>query len=121
MSNPATIIIVDDDKAVQSSLKPMFQTAGYAVEAYASCRGFIENFRQSEKACLILDLHLQDMGAFEPVAFLKERGIDIPILLTTSPGEPALQTQLSGSSTLALLEKPLDHDLVLRTINAILR
>lgn len=121
MNNATTIIIVDDDKVVQASLKAMFLFAGYAVEAYTSCRSFIETFQTPGKACLILDLHLQDMGAWEPVAFLKKHQFDIPIVLTTRPGDPALQSQLSGAGTLALLEKPLDHDLLLTTVVAVLR
>ncbi len=121
MSYTPTIFIVDDDNTVQTSLKSMFQTAGYDVEAYTSCRGFTENFRDRERACLILDLNLQDMGAWQPTAFLKERGADIPVVLTTRPGDPTIQSQLSGCGTLALLEKPLDHGLMLKTINAILR
>lgn len=115
--NPATIFIVDDDMAARESVRVLLQIAGYAVTTYSSCRHFIENLRQPETACLILDPHLQNMGAREPGAFLKERGVDIPVVLITRPGNPVLPSQLSGSRTLALLEKPLDYDLLLKTID----
>lgn len=121
MNNPAKVIVIDDDKAMQDSLKAMLQIAGYGFEAYASCRGFIENVRLPEKACVILDLHLQDMGAWEPVAFLEKCGANIPVILTARAGDPVLQTQRPGNGTITLLEKPFDRDLLLTTIKAILR
>ena len=119
MSNPATIYIVDDDEIVRNYLQVVLQAAGYVVEAYASCREFIDNFQPADRACLILDLHLQDMGAWEPADFLKKANVDIPVILMTQRGDPAVQSQLSGSGTLALFEKPLDHDLLLESVNAI--
>ncbi|NNE83597.1 MAG: response regulator [Alphaproteobacteria bacterium] len=106
MSETATIFIVDQDKAVQASLTHTLQIAGYAVEAYASCRDFVENFRQPKTACLLLDLHLQDMGAWEPVAFLEERDAAIPVILTTHSGDPNLRSNYAGPGTMALRENP---------------
>ncbi|MFT5181246.1 MAG: two-component system response regulator FixJ [Alphaproteobacteria bacterium] len=121
MRTPATIFIVDDDDAARTTLQTKLQFVGYKVAAHASCRSFIENFHSPGKACLILDLHLQDMGAWEPGTFLKKCGAQIPIVLVTRRDDPALKTQISGCGTMSLLGKPFDHDLLLKTIDRVLQ
>ena len=120
MSQQVTVYVVDNDRATRDVLEVSLAVAGYAVESFSSCRKFIEKFQPAEKSCLILDVNLQDMGPTEPVSFLEQCGVHLPIVWLADRGEPALQTQRSVAGALALLEKPLDPDLVLRTIESML-
>lgn len=69
MGNTATVVIVADDKTVHASLKQALLTTDYAVEAYASCREFIEHFRQPKKGCLILDAICRTWALGNPSLF----------------------------------------------------
>ena len=121
MSDPATIFIVDDDMKTRESVKVMLQIAGFTVNAYTSCRNFIENFQKSENGCLILDLYLQNMDDPDPGVFLKKRGVDVPVVLMTRSGDSTSPSQFSDTDTLALFEKPIDYHRLLTTVSAIVR
>lgn len=117
MSKTKTIFIVDDDEAVRDSLGVMLRTDGYAVKTFGSCQSFLDNFKQTQSACLLLDLHLPDMDGWELLDVLRERNIEIPVILITGRNSPDYQARATAAGTVALFGKPLNHDALLDAID----
>lgn len=118
MNEKKTIYVVDDDEAVRDSLQVMLQIDGYAVQTFDSCLAFLDDFRQTRDACLLLDLQLPGMDGWELLDVLKERKMDIPVILITGSYDPSYRRRLTTSNALNLLEKPLDRVLLLEAIKA---
>lgn len=121
MSNEKTIFIVDDDEAVRDSLRAMLQADGYAVKTFESCQDFLDNFQRTQNACLLLDLHLPVMDGWELLDILKQRNIDIPVILFTGRSNSDYEARASEAGTAAFLTKPLKHADLLEAIESAIR
>ena len=60
MNDLPVIAIVDDDASVRRSLHRLVESAGYAVETFASGREFLEWLPRGRAACLVLDVHMNE-------------------------------------------------------------
>jgi len=73
------VAIVDDDASIRRSLLRVVQSAGYGAEAFASAREFLEWLPQNQAACLVLDVHMNEMSGFD----LQKR-LAVPIIFITA-------------------------------------
>src|SRR6187399_2094652 len=72
----ATIFVVDDDSAFRESLRWLLEPLGYAVEAFASAKEFLESYKQGRCGCLVVDLRMPEMTGIELQEELNRRNID---------------------------------------------
>jgi len=105
------IAIVDDDPSVRRSLHRLVQSAGYAVETFGSAREFLEWLSNGQAACLVLDIHMNEMSGFE----LQER-LAVPIVFITSHDDAVTRARIEKSGAAGHLWKPFDEQSVLCAI-----
>jgi len=105
------IAIVDDDPSIRRSLHRLVQSAGYAVQTFASAREFLEWLPRGHAACLVLDVHMKEMSGFE----LQER-LAVPVLFITSQDDVATRTRIETSGAAGHLWKPFDEQAMLDAI-----
>ena len=94
------------------------ENEGFAVETAATGREALQLIERVHPRLVILDMHLPVMDGPEVLRELRDRKIDVPILLLTSAQEARAQAQELGS--LAYVSKPLSLPLLLRRIDGIL-
>ena len=107
MTDAPLIAIVDDDASVRRSLHRLVRSAGYAVETFASAREFLEWLPRRHAACLVLDVHMNEMSGFE----LQER-LAVPVLFMTSHEDAATRVRIEKSGAAGHLWKPFDEHAV---------
>jgi FixJ family two-component response regulator len=105
------IAIVDDDESVRRSLQRLLQTAGYAVETFASAGEFLAWLPRGRAACLVLDVHLHEMSGFE----LQQR-LAVPVIFITSHEDAPTRARIEKSGAAGHLWKPFDEIAVLDAI-----
>jgi FixJ family two-component response regulator len=105
------IAIVDDDASVRRSLQRLVRAAGYGVEMFASAKDFLEWLPRGQAACLVLDVHMEEMSGFD----LQER-LAVPIVFITSLDDDVTRTRIEKSGAAAHVRKPFDEDTVLSAI-----
>jgi len=76
-----TILIVEDDQAVQKTLKRLFQSAGYTVEISGDGLSALEVFRTRTLAAIVLDLELPLLSGQEVCVHIKQRQPALPIII----------------------------------------
>ena len=86
------IAIVDDDPSIRGSLHRLVQSAGYAVETFASGREFLEWLPNGRAACLVLDIQMKEMSGFE----VQER-LAVPVVFITSYDDAATRARIEKS------------------------
>jgi FixJ family two-component response regulator len=59
MTSEATVFVVDDNLGMRRSLRALMESAGLAVETYASGEEFLEAYDLERPGCLLLDIRLQ--------------------------------------------------------------
>ena len=111
MTDLPVIAIVDDDPSVRRSLHRLVQSAGYAVETFGSAREFLEWLSNGQAACLVLDIHMNEMSGFE----LQER-LAVPIVFITSHDDAVTRARIEKSGAAGHLWKPFDEQSVLSAI-----
>jgi FixJ family two-component response regulator len=105
------IAIVDDDESVRRSLHRLVQAAGYSVETFASAGEFLAWLPRGRAACLVLDVHMNEMTGFE----LQQR-LAVPVIFITSLEDASTRTRIEKSGAAGHLWKPFDEVAVLDAI-----
>lgn len=107
------IAIVDDDASVRRSLHRVVHAAGYPVETFASAREFLEWLPGGRAACLVLDVHMNEVSGFD----LQER-LAVPIIFITAHDDPTTRARIEKSGAVGHLWKPFDEQAVLDAIRS---
>ena len=112
MNDDAPVIaIVDDDDSVRRSLLRVVQTAGYAAESFASARAFLDWLPQGQAACLVLDVHMDEMSGFD----LQDK-LAVPIIFITAHDDAATLERIEKSGASGHLRKPFGEKTILEAI-----
>lgn len=111
MNDVPVIAIVDDDASVRRSLHRLVESAGYAVETFASGQEFLEWLPRGQAACLVLDVHMNEMSGFD----LQQR-LAVPVIFITSYEDDSTRDRIKKSGAAGHLWKPFDEHAVLAAI-----
>ncbi len=115
------IFIVDDDPAVRDSMRQLLESIGFTVEAYGSGESFLEQASPLEGACLLLDLKLPGLNGLEVLEALAERPYDTSVILITGYGDETTRARALGAGAVAILQKPVRDELLLRTLRRVMK
>ncbi len=111
MNDVPVIAIVDDDASVRRSLHRVVESAGYLGETFASAREFLEWLPRGRAACLVLDIHMNEISGFD----LQEK-LAVPVVFITSHDDATTRARIEKSGAAGHLWKPFDEQAVLDAI-----
>ena len=111
-----TIVIIDDNDAMQDSLRDLIQAAGFEVQCFGSAKAFLESDLQRNAACLIVDIRMPKMSGLELQARLKEEQCNVPIIFITAFDDAAMRTKAMSEGAVEFLVKPFDHRLLIKIL-----
>ena len=112
MNDDAPVIaIVDDDDSVRRSLLRVVQSAGYAAESFASARAFLDWLPKGQAACLVLDVHMDEMSGFD----LQDK-LAVPIIFITAHDDAETLERIEKSGAAGHLRKPFGEKTILAAI-----
>jgi two-component system, LuxR family, response regulator FixJ len=114
------VAIIDDDNAMQESLRDLIEAAGLVAQCFASAEEFLASGLHCQAACLITDILMPKMSGLELQARLKDEECDIPIIFITAYGDAEMRIQAMREGAAEFLAKPFDHQLLLETVRAAL-
>jgi two-component system response regulator FixJ len=120
MTGKPTIFVVDDDAAVQDSLRVLLESADHRVETYGSGLDFLDNDHDHPAGCLILDLDLPVMSGLEVLEALSAGRAEIPVILISGQADRATRDRALKTGAVALLEKPIEDGLLIETVARVL-
>lgn len=102
------VALVDDDRSIVKSLSRMLRSVGYEVGAFGSARELLDSLETFKPQCLVLDVHMPEMGGLELHSRLRAQGNQIPIIFMTA--QDSLQTRRVSeqSGNMGLLLKPFE-------------
>jgi FixJ family two-component response regulator len=114
------IAIIDDNESMQDSLQDLIESMGLVARCFGSAEEFLESDLHRRTACVIADIRMPKMSGLELQARLKEEDCDIPIIFITAYGNARMRIQAMREGAVEFLAKPLDHQLLLKTVRAAL-
>lgn len=93
---------------MRRSLTRWAKANGYEVLAFASASAFLACESNPQRACLILDLGLPDIGGADLKRQLIASGRDLPTVFITGFGDAQIAIALSGIDAPFVLRKPFE-------------
>jgi len=112
------IVIVDDDKSVQTALQDLIESEGLSTLCFGSAEEFLNSGTQDEAGCLIADIRMPGMSGIELQAKLKADRCRIPIVFITAHGDAKMRIQAMRDGAVEFLTKPFDNAVLLETVYA---
>ena len=83
----ATILIIEDEPAMQSGLKDNLELESYLVETASDGEEGLSKIKSKSYDLILLDIMLPKLSGFDVCKAVREAGIVTPIILLTARGE----------------------------------
>lgn len=115
-----TILIIEDEKAIQNIIKAFLEDAGYTTVLADDGLEGIEQFHKCSPDLVLLDLMLPKIDGFAVCELIRKES-SIPVIMLTARDDD--DSQMKGFDALAddYITKPFTMPLVMRRIEAVLR
>ncbi|WP_010162399.1 response regulator transcription factor [Sphingomonas sp. PAMC 26617] len=110
------IALVEDDGDVSQSLVRLLTAADFTVSAYPSASDFLDHPYAVHSDCIVSDVRMPDITGVDLLMLLRDRGVDIPVILITGHGDVPLAVQAMKLGARDFLEKPFDPQTLLDAI-----
>src|SRR5262245_32564158 len=104
-SEVPVVYIVDDEPSVRESLQFFLGEIGLKTEGFESPHAFLDHYLPGTPGCLILDLRMPDMNGFDVLAQMRERGIELPVLILTAYATVPLTVRAMQAGAIEVFEK----------------
>ncbi|MBT9598641.1 MAG: response regulator transcription factor [Vitreoscilla sp.] len=123
MSTPTSPLIhlVDDDAAVRDALALLIGTVGLRVQAWDDPQAFIEQFDRDSIGAIVLDIRMPGISGLAVLDTLVQQGVDQPVIMLTGHGTVDLCRRAFKAGAAEFLEKPVDDELLLDTLQGAVR
>jgi FixJ family two-component response regulator len=110
------VFVVADDASVQKSVESLIRRHGWQSKTFKSAREFLVQTLPLVPGCLILDLALPDLNAFEVQRSIAREYSEIPIIFISDCGDVAATVQAMKAGAVDFLVKPFNDEVLIRAI-----
>jgi len=124
MSASATsplIHVVDDDAAVRDALALLITSVGLRAMTWADPQVFITGFDRDAIGAVVLDVRMPGLGGIAVLERLVAEGVDQPLVMLTGHGTVELCRRAFKAGAAEFLEKPVNDDLLIETLQQAVR
>lgn len=106
MGQEATVFVVDDDEAVRDSLCRLFSSVDLNAEAFPSGETFLASCKPEKAGCLVIDLRMPGMSAFDVQEEMGSRAINLPTIFITGHGDVETGVRAMKAGAVDFIQKP---------------
>ena len=116
-----TVFLIDDDPGVRDSLALLLSLKGIRTQLFATAESFIDTYQAEWSGCVLTDLRMPGMTGLELQSALRQRQIDLPVVVLTAHGDVATVRAALKNGAFDFLEKPVDDELLVDVLQNALR
>ena len=109
-SGQPTVLVVDDDPALQALFKQFLKKAGFGRLVVGSGMEAISLAKKQKFDFVFLDLKLPDIPGDEVYMQLKNLHPDLPIVVITGYPDSEILSKILASGPITVIKKPIDFD-----------
>ena len=118
MTRRPTVFVVDDNAGVRKSMQALMESAGLAIEAYASGEEFLAVYDTARPGCLVLDVRLRRSSGLDLQDELRRRKATLPIIILTGHGNVPTSVRALKGGAVDFLQKPVPPKVLLERVRA---
>lgn len=109
-AQPPRVLLVDDEEDLLYIYSEFLSNAGYSVSAAGDGRRAMSFISQGPFDVVLTDINMPDMDGIQLLRAVRERDLDVPVILLT--GNPRVETAIQALElgALSYLIKPLKED-----------
>jgi FixJ family two-component response regulator len=112
----STVHVVDDDESFLTAMSRLLRASGFLARTYSSAREFLAEPRADEPGCVLVDLHMPDLGGLDLQAQLAHAPYPLPVLFLTGHADTASTVRAMRGGAEDFLEKTAAKELVLDAV-----
>jgi DNA-binding response OmpR family regulator len=120
MSDPRTILLVDDEPRYLRLMEVNLQTEGYAVRSAADGQQAVESVAAAQPDLILLDVMMPVMDGFTACGRIREFST-VPIIMVTAKGEERDRVRGLDAGADDYIVKPFSAQELLARVRAVLR
>src|SRR5581483_12273693 len=121
MADSAVVHVIDDDESVRHALAFLLATSGLAVRVHERGSAFLESADGLQGGCILTDVRMPGIDGLALQLRLKERGVNLPVIIMTGHGDVALAVEAMKAGAVDFIEKPFNDAALLGAIGAALQ
>jgi two-component system, LuxR family, response regulator FixJ len=106
MHEEPTVFVVDDEPILCQAMEFLFNSIGMKVRTFGSAREFLDDYDPAYSGCLLLDIRMPVMCGLELQKILRDRGIELPIIVITGHGDIQIAVETMKMGAVDFIEKP---------------
>ena len=115
------IHLIDDDEAVRASLALLIGTVGLRVQTWSDPQAFMGGFDRESIGAIVLDVRMPGISGLTVLDQLMAQGVDQPVVMLTGHGTVDMCRRAFKAGAAEFLEKPVDDELLLETLQQAVR
>lgn len=118
----ARVLVADDDDAMRSLLKELFERLGFQVEVVtdgAALWARLEAMRSTTSAlpdAVVTDIEMPGCSGLEVLEALSRWSLDVPVVVVTGVADPAVEARANRLGARAYFEKPVELSALRRAL-----
>jgi two-component system, LuxR family, response regulator FixJ len=112
----STVHVVDDDESFLNAMSRLLRASGFLARTYSSAREFLAEPRADEPGCVLVDLHMPDLGGLDLQAALAQAPDPLPVLFLTGHADTTSTVRAMRGGAEDFLEKTAAKELVLDAV-----
>jgi FixJ family two-component response regulator len=120
-NNKDSIAIVDDDLSVRAGLNNLLSSVGYKTLLFKSAEEVLQSDALASLSFMVLDVKLKGINGIELFEQLRAADVNIPTLFISGNADLNTQLRIARAGALLFLTKPVDVELLLKTIDDTLK
>ncbi len=118
-NHPPTILIVEDDQQLRRLMLQLLKKEGFQIIEAENGEVGLECLQDQSVDLILLDLEMPVMSGVQFLTQLRQRQLEIPVVLVTGHPDGALMRDAMEYSPLLLIAKPFNRKHLLRTVKAV--
>jgi DNA-binding NtrC family response regulator len=117
----ATILVVDDEQNILSSISTALGLEGYEVEVAGSAEIALDKLRRQSFDAILLDVQLPTMDGLELLDTIRERRIEAPVIMMSGHGTIEVAMEAIRRGAVDFIEKPIGSDRLMLSLGQALK
>ncbi|MFH1278177.1 MAG: sigma-54 dependent transcriptional regulator [Candidatus Eisenbacteria bacterium] len=110
------ILVVDDERGIQTSLRRILEYEGYDVEVASNGEEALDAVKAGSLSLVLLDIKMPGMDGIEVLGEIRRMKSDLVVIMISGHGTVGTAVEATKLGAYDFLEKPLDRDRLLLTV-----
>jgi FixJ family two-component response regulator len=114
---PGVVFVVDDDESIRESLEALLLSEGWRCETFESAEAFLSREGDRTPSCLVLDVHLPELGGLDLQKRLVMNGRGaMPVIFISGGRDVPTAVRAMKAGAVEFLTKPFDDAALLDAV-----